>query len=376
MQDLLYASRVLRKNTGFTTVAVLTLALGIGANTALFSVVNAVLLRPLAYRDPARLVQLWESSRGNREIRVSGLNFLDWRAQSRSFEAMALYADAGSVTAAGGDLPQRTTAAEVSRDFFAVFGVSAALGRTFLPEEHQPGEVAAVMGYGLWQRAFGADPKAVGKTIHLSGIACHVVGIAPPGFHFPGGTELWIPLEVFPDDSTRSAHNYAVAGRLKPGVSITSAQAELDTIARRLEQQYPESNRDHGVSVVSLQQQLVGNVKPALLILLGAVGFVLLIACGNVANLLLARSAARSREMAVRAALGAGRGRLMRQVLVESLLLSGLGGAVGLLLAVSRRCSGSQRDRHRFLRAMVHAGYLRVHRSSVWSAPRDSRFPR
>jgi putative ABC transport system permease protein len=332
LNDFRYAARILLKNPGFTIVAVLTLALGIGANTALFSIVNAVLLRPLPYRDPARLVQLWESSHDSREIRVSLPNFLDWREQSRSFERMATYSGE-PVTATGGELPQRTTATSVSRDFFAVFGVNAVLGRTFLPEEHQPGDVAVVLGYGLWQRAFGSDAKAMGKIVRILGIPCHVVGVAPPGFRFPDDTELWIPAEVFPDSSARSAHNYYVVGRLRPGMPVAASQAEMDTIARRLEQQYPDSNRGMGANVVSLHEQVVGNVKPALLILLGAVGFVLLIACANVANLLLARSAARSREMAVRAALGAGRGRLVRQLLSESLLLSAVGGVVGLLLA-------------------------------------------
>lgn len=334
MNDLRYAIRTLRKNFGFTVVAVLTLALGIGVNTALFSVVNAVLLRPLPYRDPARLVRLFESNKYSREVRVSRLNFLDWRAQSRSFEHMALYEEFGYVTATGGSIPQRIFATEVSRDFFALFGPSAVLGRTFLPEEHQPGDAAVVMGYGLWRGAFGSDPNVIGKIIRISGIPCHIVGIAPPGFAYPHDTEIWVPLEVFPDDSTRSAHNFFVISRLKSGVSVPTAQAEMDTIARQLEQQYPESNRGMGASVIPLHEQMVGNVKPALLVLLGAVGFVLLIACANVANLLLARSAARSQEMAVRAALGAGRARLIRQVLSESLVLSALGGAAGLLLAV------------------------------------------
>ncbi|HKW97001.1 MAG TPA: ABC transporter permease [Bryobacteraceae bacterium] len=331
--DFRYGLRTLRRNPGFAVIAVLTLALGVGANTALFSVVNAVVLRPLPYRDPARLVQLWESNRASRTIRVSHLNFLDWRSQSRSFEQMASYG-AEPVTITGSDMPSRITAAAVSRGFFALFRIQAAIGRTFLPEEHQPGEVAAVIGYGLWQRAFGADPRVIGRMIHVTGIPCHVVGVAPPDFRFPDDTELWIPSEVFPDDSARSAHNDFVVGRLKAGISLAAGQAEMDTIARRLEQQYPDSNRGQGVNVVSLHKQLVGKVEPALLILLGAVGFVLLIACANVANLLLARSSARSREIAVRTALGAGRARLIRQLLSESLVLSSLGGAAGLLLAL------------------------------------------
>jgi putative ABC transport system permease protein len=334
LHDFRYALRTLRKNPAFTVVAVLTLALGIGVNTALFSVVNAVLLRPLPYRDPARLVQLWESNRASRTVLVSRLNFLDWRDQSHSFESMAVYAG-GPVTATGGDLPQRTSGTEVSRGFFETFGMRAALGRTFLTEELQPSaSVPAVIGYGLWQRVFASDPKVIGKTVHISGIECHVVGVASPGFLFPDKTEFWIPFEALPDDSSRSAHNYFVAGHLKSRVPVATAQAEMNTIARRLEQQYPESNKGQGVTVVPLQEQLVGDVKPALLILLGAVGLVLLIACANVANLLLARSAARSREMAVRTALGAGRARLVLQVLCESLLLSGIGGSVGLLLAL------------------------------------------
>ena len=335
LHDLRYAIRTLRKNPAFTVVAVLTLALGIGANTALFSVVNAVLLRPLPYRDPNRIVQLWESNRSSLSVLVASLNFLDWRGQSRSFESMALYAG-GPVSATGGDLPQRTSGTEVSRGFFDVFNVHPVLGRTFSAGDLQvSASVPAVVGYGLWQRAFASDPKVIGKTVHISGIECHVIGVAQPGFQFPDNTELWIPFEAFPDDgSTRSAHNYFVIGRLKTGVPVATAQAELSTIAHRLEQQYPESNKGQGVNVVPLHEQLVGDVKPALLILLGAVGLVLLIACANVANLLLARSAARSREMAVRTALGAGRARLVLQVLSESLLLSAIGGSVGLLLAL------------------------------------------
>ena len=336
LHDLRFAVRSLLKSPGFTAVAVATLALGIGANTALFSVVNAVLLRPLPYRDPGRIVQLWESNRASRSVLVSHLNFLDWRKQSRSFDLMALYSGE-PVTATGGDLPERTNATAVSRGFFEIFSAHAVLGRTFLPDDLQPSAgIPAVIGYGLWQRAFASNPNVTGRTVHISGIECHVVGVAPPGFQFPDNTEFWVPSEAFPDDGseTRSAHNYWVVGRLKSGLSVATAQAELDAIARRLERQYPESNKGQGVTVLTLQQQLVGDVQPALVILLGAVGFVLLIACANVANLLLARSTARSREMAVRAALGAGRARLMRQVLIESLVLSAIGGAVGLFLAV------------------------------------------
>jgi ABC-type antimicrobial peptide transport system permease subunit len=338
-QDLRYGMRVLVKSPVFTTVAVLSLALGIGANTAIFSVVNGLLLRPLPYPDSQRIVHVWhtppqESFPGMNRFSVSPANYLDWKDQNHTFEQMAAYGYAGFSLSASDD-PVAVTGAAVSSEFFSVLRSNASQGRTFLPEEEQPGrDQAVVISHGLWQRAFGANPNLIGQTLTLNSRSFTVIGIMPAGFEFPREAELWVPLAW--DDNerqTRSIHDYVVIARLNPNVSLAQAQAEMSTISSRLEQQYPEENKRWGAVVIPLQEDLIGDIRPALLVLFCAVGFVLLIACANVANLMLARGASRQKEIAIRIALGAPRARIVRQLLSESVLLAVVGGLLGLLLA-------------------------------------------
>jgi predicted permease len=338
-KDLRYGVRTLVKSPAFTIVAVLSLALGIGANTAIFSVVNGILLRPLPYPEAERLAAVWHtppqaSFPGMTRFSVSPGNYLDWKEQSRAFEQMAIYQYAGLSLGTGGD-PVPVTGAAVSSDFFSVLRTQVEKGRVFSPEEEQPGrEQVVVLGRGLWQRAFGADPNLIGRTVTLNSRSFTVVGIMPAGFEFPAEAELWVPLAWdAAERQTRAIHDYLVVARLKPDASLAQAQAEMSTISSRLEQQYPEENKGWGAVVIPLQEDLVGDVRPALLVLFSAVGFVLLIACANVANLMLARGANRRREIALRIALGATRSRIVRQLLCESVLLAVVGGLFGLLLA-------------------------------------------
>ncbi|MGH9730043.1 MAG: ABC transporter permease [Candidatus Acidiferrales bacterium] len=340
LQDLRYAIRMLAKSPGFTAIAVLTLALGIGANTALFSVVNGVLLSPLPYPQPDRLVSVYSRTSDFSESSISYPNFLDWQRQNKSFAQMAGYRqDSFNMTGAGE--PERLRTEMISADFFSILGVQPVMGRLFTAQDDRAGGAPVVLvSEGLWRRRFGASPKIVGQSISLNGTPYAVIGIIPENFYFRGNNfhlaDIYVPVGQWTDRTfldRRVSMGMDAVGRLKPGVTFAQARADMSGVAQNLSRAYPEADKNSGISLVPLKQDMVGDVAPLLYVLLGAVVFVLLIACVNIANLLLARSTGRTREFAIRAALGASRGRMLRQLLTESILLSFAGGVIGLLLA-------------------------------------------
>ncbi|HEV2388521.1 MAG TPA: ABC transporter permease [Candidatus Acidoferrales bacterium] len=337
LQDIRYAMRMLAKAPAFAGTAILTLALGIGANTAIFSVVNGVLLNPLPYPHPERLVAIYGWAPGFTHGAITYVNFLDWQRDSQTFSAMAIYRNQDYNFTGAGEA-ERLGGSMISPGFFSTLGVRPVLGRSFRPDDDHPGAAPVViLGGGFWKAKFGSSPGIIGKSVILNGASYTVVGVIPSSFTFYGqDRDVYTCIGQWNDPSFRdrrvSVSAYAI-GRLKPGIALPQAQADMDAIARNLAAAYPEADKATGIALVSLKEDIVGNVQPFLLVLLAAVGFVLLIACANVANLLLARSTGRSREFAIRAALGASHPRVIRQLLTESVLLSGLGGALGLLLA-------------------------------------------
>jgi len=337
LRDVTYSIRVLSKSYAFTVVVIVTLALGIGANTAIFSFANGILLRPLPYPRADRLVAIDETAlkRGIDSMSVSFPNFLDWREQNKVFQDIGVYYGTSRFSLSGAGEPIEIRGSYISHGLIELLGISPQIGRTFTANEDRPDEdTVVILGYDLWQRNFGGDPNILGRSIMINSRARTVIGVMPRGFRFPEVSEIWAPLAVTTKDFTRTDHGLSCIARLKDGVGLGEAQAEMHTIAARIEAQNPVTNEGLGLKVTSLHQSLAGDYREALLILLGVVGCVLLVACVNVANLMLARASARQKEFALRAAIGAGRWRIMRQLLIESLLLAGAGGALGFAISL------------------------------------------
>src|SRR5215468_5100765 len=335
-QDLRYGARMLLKHKGFTLIAILTLALGVGANTAVFSVINAVLIRPLPFAEADQLVMIWETQPDVRGPVGSYPDFQDWRAQAQSFQGMAAFSNKryGEAELTGHSETIESQGMLVSQDLFPLLGLKPILGRNFLPEEEQPNNNRVViLSQSLWRRGFANDPGVIGKSVQLDGAGFTVVGVM--GEQYPLETDFWLPLSHLSqiDLTSRRHHSVQAIGRLKPGVAIEQARKEMETVNERLRQLYPATNKNIGVELTPMRHHLAGNLRPIVLLVFAAVALILLIACANVSNLLLAQAAGRQRELAIRAAIGAGRGRLLRQLLVESLLLAVLGGIAGLALA-------------------------------------------